>query len=548
MKLFSFLFSFLICFTAINAHARPTQRSRLSYPSVITALVPYWFDGVSVGNFDSSANWQELSGLATPQKSANSNYFWIISDSPANMLAAVSKTNASNQGVWTLQSPPTYVDWEDIEAATIGGQEYLYIFDFGNNGNSANSRGSGIDLRIFRAKEPTITGSGGQISSSDYIQIDAAFPGVNGPTLRDAECSIVDPDTGKIYIVIKRDAAQKVYSLDHAASYSGTQTLVYEGAMTSLPAKTTQPLTPTNTYCVDMAISPDGKQILAKNYADVYYFPRNPATQTIMQALQQSLVAVPSYVGGGYSTDINRKSHPNAEPQGEGIAFSKDGRDWYSNSEYLASEGATASRYPFIKYTRASRVPTTVAFQDGVSPTAGYAGTSDTYIWDTNPGTNYGADTSMVVDYNITTETDQRKALLKFDLSSIPTTATIISAKLDLYVNTEGQGVLFYKMLTNWTESSTYTSLTSGVDNDGVEATAAEDAVNGYNLDTYTGTMRTNMLVSTVQGWVSNPSSNNGWLIEPLHRPAGSNGDGVQFDASEGVTAARHPKLTIMYY
>lgn len=167
--------------------------------------------------------------------------------------------------------------------------------DFGNNPNSVNSRGTGIDMRIFRIVEPTITGS--NISTSSFIEINAAFPAGNPPTTsRDCESSFVDPVDGKLYIITKRDATQKVYSLSFANQVAGaTQTLVYEGTMTSLPASTTVALTTTPCYAVSACISKSGKEILVKNYSQIYYFPRVIGTDTIIQALQKALVPV-SYV------------------------------------------------------------------------------------------------------------------------------------------------------------------------------------------------------------------------------------------------------------
>lgn len=506
-----------------------------------SALAPHWYDGVSQGNFETSANWQELSGGTTPFLAANANYSWICSDSPANMIAAVLNSNASNQGVLTLTGATAMVDLEDITSASIGGVNYLYGMDMGNNPNTADSRGAGIDLRIFRIVEPTITGS--NQSTTNFIEINCAFPGVNGPTLRDCEASFVDPIDGKLYIITKRDATQRVYSLPHAASYTGTQTLTYECTMTSIAESRTTPLTTTPCYAVSACISPNGKEILVKNYMTLYYFPRNVATQTVAQALQQSLVVVPAYPGGG-TFPAPKTSHPNAEPQGEAVWYSPDGRDLYTCSEYLSTEGSSATTYPLFKYSRASAVPTTVSFQDGVAPTAGYAGTLDTYIWDTTPSTTYGTGVSMVVDTAVGVESDQRKALLKFDLSSIPTTATVIGAKLELYINTEGQGFKFHKMLVDWDESSTYTSLSGPIDNDGIKAAVAEDCRNGVNLDTVTGTVRNNMRLSTVQDWITNPANNFGWVIEQV---TSATGDGVQLDTRQSVTSTRRPKLTIRY-
>ncbi len=509
--------------------------------SLVDARVPHWTDGVALGNFDNSANWQEISGITYPTLPANANFLWVESDSPANMIAAVSATDASNKGVLTLTGQTAMSDLEDIESARIGGISYLYAMDFGNNGNALDSRGAGIDLRIFRIVEPTITGS--NISTTNFIEITCVFPAGNVPSSRDCEGCIVDPDTGDIYIITKREAVPSVYKLAHALTYTGIQTLTYMGQMFDIPDVTTSALGGTAVNVTDAAISPDGTEILVKNYNDIYYFPRNKATQTIYQALQQTGTIVPAYVGGGSVSPA--KSHPNAEPQGEGITYSPDGLHLYSASEYLDTAGSSASSYPLFKYTRSRAVPTTVSFQDGVSPTAGYTGTTTTYIWGTNPTTDRSAEVTYVVDFTSGNPTDDRRGLLKFDLSSIPTTATILGARLDQWLAAEGQGWKVYKMLVTWNGASTHTLL-GGVDNDGVKAAVAQSWRNGINLDTITGiSVRDNVLVADVQGMVSNPATNFGWLLKGLDESAG--GDGIQFESKAAVTASHRPKLTIRY-
>ena len=508
-------------------------------PFISQPKVPYFKAGASVGNLDNAADWQELSGLASPHLAANSGHMWAISDAPANKVMAIRLSDAANQGILTLTGQTAMVDLEDLASGRIAGVNYLFGMDFGNNGNGADSRGSGIDMRIFRIVEPTITGS--DIATTSFIEIDCVFPGVNGPTLRDAESSFVDPVDGKLYLIIKRDAVQKVYSLAYAATYTGTQTLVYEGDMTALPESRTVPLTTTPCFAVSACITKDGKEIYVKNYMNVYYFPRRIGTDTVIQALQKPLVPLPSYPGGG-TFPAPKTSHPNAEPQGEGIAFDYEGQNMYSCSEYLSTEGSSATTFPFFKYERISKAPTTYTFQDGVSPTAGYAGTLDTYIWDTNANTAYGTEATFVVDTAVGVESDQRKGLLKFDISTIPTTSVVVGAVLELYISVEGQGFKFHKMLVPWTEASTYNSLTGGVNNDGTDAAVAEDCRNGLNLDTVTGTVRNNMLIATVQSWVTTPATNYGWLIEQI---SSATGDGIQFDSREGATASRHPKLII---
>lgn len=546
-KLLKYILLLILILEPSLSFARPIGRR---FTSVLSGggassggvvYVDYWTDGVALGNFDSSANWQELSGLATPRLAGNENYMWIVSDAPANMLAAVLKADGSNQGVWDFQSPPTYVDVEDIESQVVSGVSYLYFMDFGNNSNTADSRGAGIDMRILRAVEPAITGSNGTILSANYISIDAAFPVINGPTLRDCEATIVD-ETGKIYIIIKRDAAQEVYSLEHQASYVGTQTLVYEGNMSPIPSSLTNALGATLTYAVDAAMTPDGTIIFVKNYNNIYSFARDPATQTIFQALSVPGTNVDGYVGGGSVTPA--KSHPSQEPQGEGIAFDSNGVDYYSNSEYQVTQGSTPTQYPFFKYSRLNTVPTTITFQDGVSPTVGYAGTTDTYIWDTNGTTNYGTELTFILDNPF--DADSRVGLLKFDVSAIPSTATIVGAALYMNIANEGQGWYAHRIInSNWVESTvTWNNIPNGPAalND-VFATSAYELINGVNLDTIQGVIvRNNMSMSTVQGWVDGTYNNNGWIMPGVHVT-----DGVQFDSHRAVTASNRPQLIIRY-
>ncbi len=500
--------------------------------------LPYFKDGISVWNFSNSANWQELSGMATPTNPANKDYIWVVSDSPANMLACVSKADAVNRWVWTLQgvsiSSPS--DWEDLTSCRVNGISYLYVADFGDNPNTRTT------INIHRAVEPNITWSDWTITSGNIHTIVCQFPGWwSAPTHKDCECLIADPSNGDLYFITKRESIPGVYYLAHQSTYSGTQTLTYLGKMYDIPDVTTVPLGATACNVVGGCISRDGKEIMIKNYDKIFYFSRPNLATSIYTTLTQTPIEC-SYVGGGSVTPA--KSHPSQEPQGEAVCFDYEDQNYYTCSEYLTSEWSSASQYPLFMYERVSKQPTSITFQDGVSPTGAYAWTLDTYIWDTNPNTNYWTDTSMVVDTAIGVETDQRKSLLYFDISSIPTTAKVVSARLDLYINTEWQGWKFHKMLVPWNESSTYNSLSGWIDNDWIDASVAADCINGINLNGITGTVRNNMNLATIQDWITNPSNNKGWMIE---MQSSATGDGIQFDTRQSVTASRRPKLIITY-
>lgn len=501
--------------------------SRHAFP-----LRPYFRGCVSVGNLPNTAALQEISGGDCCRLAVNAGKAVVVSDSPQNALTILNLSDATTVGTITLTGASAN-DYEELASCMIDGVARWVVGDFGDNGNVRTS----IDLIFFTEIEFT-----GNHSVTPTV-VNCIFPPGNLPTHKDAECLIFDPVDRKIYIIVKRDATQRVYSLPYQTSYTGQQTLTYEGVMTSIPSSTTTPLGATLCYAVGSTISPDATEIVVKGYDKAYLFRRDVRTQTVMQALQTSLFEITAYTGGGSGSP--KKSHPSAEPQGETVFYSADGRDLYFASEYLSAEGSSATTFPLLKAERARGVPTRYTFQTGVSPTAGYAGTLDTYIWDTNPNTAYGSDVSMVVDTAVGLESDQRKALLKFDISDIPAGALVVAAYVELYINTEGQGYKFHKMLVPWTESSTYNSLAGGIDNDGTDAAIAADCQNGVNLDTVVATVRNNMNASgmaTVQSWITNPGANYGWMIEQI---TSATGDGVQFDTCQSVTASRRPKLVV---
>lgn len=488
-----------------------------------------WKDGASRGNLPSTGNWTELSGLARPIASANSGYLWGQADGSVDFLLAIDASDGTDAGELTL-SGVAGVDHEDMDSASVGGVDYIYLADIGDNSDARS------DFDIYRIVEPTITGSDFTVSSGDIEQITCVYSGT-APSHKDAECLMVDPATGDMYIITKRETVPGVYKLAHASSYAGTQNFVFQGDMYDIPDSYNTASGGNSGNVVAGSISPDGTEILVKSYSHVYLFTRDPQTQTIFEALEGTPTILPSYVGGAVDSS-NPVSHPSQEPQGEAICWSPDGRDYYTCSEYAASHGSSQGN-PLYYYERTPAVPTVIEFQDGVYPTAGYAGTRDTYIWDLNPTTSYGTATTFISDINAS---DERRGLIKFDISSIPAGATIVGAYIDLFINTEGQGWRFHKALVSWSESSTYDSLTGGMDADDVDASIAHDVDIGRNLDTLTIHVRNNIPIATVQGWLDTPSTNHGYLVLATHAT-----DGQQHRSREHATTSTRPRLYVRY-
>lgn len=496
--------------------------------------------GASVGL---CATYIEISDLAHPGVPANDNYLWAVDDGVLTKVLALNKATAANAGDWTVTGF-TASDLESLASFSLNSTHYLALGDTGNNANAADSRGTGIDLKVARCKEPTITGSAGTISGANVEIISCVFPAGNAPSLRDCETMLADPQ-GNLYFITKRITPVKVYQLPYAASYTGIQTLSFLGNMTSDAGFNTISSTPSgnNGYATGGCISPNGREIIVRNYERLYRWARVPG-ESIITALQRAPDAVLSdaYVGGGLKCTT-----PNQEPQGEAITFDRRGHNLYHTSEYVAA--SAVGNPPLFRMDRLATRPTVASFQQG---TSSYTGCTDTYLDSTNPTTSFATAIALVCDYDYSafpTTSRTRQSLLKFDLTSIASSATVVGAYLDFYISAEGIGLWLHKMLVTWADSATYTSFTGGVSANDVEAALATSATVGDDatatvLDGYLGFIRVNLTAAEVQGWISNSATNFGWLINAV---AESSGDGIQIDSAEGATVSRRPKLTVMY-
>ncbi len=183
-----------------------------------------------------------------------------------------------------------------------------------------------------------------------------------------------------------------------------------------------------------------------------------------------------------------------------------------------------------------------LSFREGVS---GYAGTQDTFLWGDEPNTPQGADNEFEADRNRSGWPTH--GLIRFGnifgpgAGQIPFGSTINSATLTLeVVNTSSSSatITLHRMLASWDESSTWNSMTAGIQTDDVEASSSVDATipspNSSGPKVLTG------LATTVQAW-SDGASNNGWAILNDHN------NGLNFASSEESTIAERPILTIDY-
>jgi alpha-glucosidase (family GH31 glycosyl hydrolase) len=206
---------------------------------------------------------------------------------------------------------------------------------------------------------------------------------------------------------------------------------------------------------------------------------------------------------------------------------------------------------------------TTVTFQQGVSS---YTGSADTHIMEYFADRNAGGNDRFEVSrYTGTYTNDDKAALLKFDLSSIPSNATITSATVELTLvecrnGTAAKSIEVHKLNRAWGEGTK-----TGVD--GVTATSGESswtcsaystqwttaggdynstAVDTKSIGSTIGTVYSWNVTSLVQGWVSSSSTNYGMAFMEAVPQSTSNGT-KDFASKEYATASSRPKLTVTY-
>lgn len=251
----------------------------------------------------------EASGIAVSRK--NPNVLWTHNDSGGQARLFAFNLEGKHLGVYNIAGTDNR-DWEDI---AIGpgpddSETYIYIGDFGDN--SAQH-----DLKfIYRLPEPVVDANQAPVDTSITGAETITFQYPDGN--RDAETLMVDPLTGDLYVVSKRENQVRVYLAPYPQST--TETIIPEQVATLN-------LTP----AVGGDISPSGLEILIKTYTAMYYWCRTPE-QTLKQAFENDPIEV-SYV---------------PEPQGEAVAWAPDQMGYYTISEEFAGIPAHLFFYPRV--------------------------------------------------------------------------------------------------------------------------------------------------------------------------------------------------------
>lgn len=276
------------------------------------AACPDFLAGQPVGTV-ASAEVDEASGLAASRM--NDDVLWAHNDSgdPARVFAM--NTAGAHLGVYNLVGAGA-TDWEDIAVAPdpVSGDFHLYLGDIGDN----DALRSTID--VYRVAEPAVT------ATQDPVTVD--LTGVETYTLeypdgaRDAETLLVDPASGDLYVISKRDAVPRLYRAGYPQSTTGTITMSFEGLVSWGVSSALD-------WPTAGDISPGGDEILMRSYVAAGLWPWSPGA-SLAEALSASSCAAP-VIG------------PLTEPQGEAIAFDAAG------GYFTVSEGTSQPIYHFAR-------------------------------------------------------------------------------------------------------------------------------------------------------------------------------------------------------
>jgi len=237
----------------------------------------------------------EISGLAASVN--NPGYLWAHNDS--GKKSEVYLVDDSLKILLTVSLPVIMNrDWEDIAVGPGPDpkKNYIYIGDIGDNLGIFKIK------FIYRIEEPTLPKDGTKVVEVTRIaRISFTVPGVP----KDFETMFFDPNSKDLYVVSKREKPCHVYVLPYPQSENDTLKLSELAALQL-------------TQLTGGSLSPDGKELLLKNYRRVFYW-NNTNSKPLAELLKEEPKIIPY----------------REESQGEAIAWARDGSGFYTVSEKI---------------------------------------------------------------------------------------------------------------------------------------------------------------------------------------------------------------------
>ncbi len=185
------------------------------------------------------------------------------------------------------------------------------------------------------------------------------------------------------------------------------------------------------------------------------------------------------------------------------------------------------------------------------------SGVTDNELTSNVPDTNYGTSTSIHIgkEYAGGAGTSIWRPVIKFDISSIPATATITGTVLTLTVLNEdslnSRTISCYRVKRAWSESqSTWNSYTTGNAWQTAGASGANDR-EATNIGTATqgatlvegNEVAITLTAAKIQEMINGVFTNNGFLLQVDTE----NADAVNYYSTNHATTTKRPKLVVDY-
>lgn len=242
----------------------------------------------------------ELSGLVASRAHPGVLYGHNDSGDSARFFAL--STTGAALGRFTLEGA-TANDIEDIALGPCDAGTCLWLGDIGDNMRHRD------DYAVYRVPEPQLLADAGT-AAVPWERFAWAYP--DGEK-NNSEALLANPVTGRLYLVTKeRTGPSRVYRFPLPLDGAGVNVLELVTTLT-VPGPTDAELTAAD-------VSPCGRAVLLRMYNRLVEL-RLPAGETDFERIFD-VTPVPVAVAD--------------DPQGESVAYSADGRSFYTSSEWLA--------------------------------------------------------------------------------------------------------------------------------------------------------------------------------------------------------------------
>lgn len=206
---------------------------------------------------------------------------------------------------------------------------------------------------------------------------------------------------------------------------------------------------------------------------------------------------------------------------------------YYYRVRAVNAAGGSAYSNVVNATTPAGTAPTTKNMREGEN---GYSGNIDSHVASSKATTNYGAATTLIADGSDTTY-GRAMSVMKWDVSTIPSTASVDSVVLTVQVTNSSAGTYkLFPLNVGWSEASvTYTSL-NPLNNIGAEIASFLPNATGSKQITLNAAG-----IALVKGWINGSVANNGFII------IDATTDGLGMSSSEFATVSQRPMLSVTY-